>query len=74
MHPELGLWAGVRDMIAGAVLLAIGLATRASTFDGLPSDALDHVFDALAIFWFVWGLARVGFALARGARAADRPR
>jgi hypothetical protein len=50
--------AGVRDVIAGAVLLAIGVVTGATSLDG-GADGIDYVFDALGTFWIVWGIYRL---------------
>lgn len=68
MQGELSLGAAIRDIAAGLVLLVMGLVTRSSSFDGLPSDAIDHVFDALACFWILWGVRRIVML-----RAAGRP-
>lgn len=50
--------AALRDVVAGVVLLAIGLATGGSVLDG-RADALDYVFDGLAITWIAWGALRL---------------
>lgn len=57
-HREGARAAALRDVAAGAVLLALGLLTGGSSFDG-RADAIDYVFDALAIAWVTWGAVRL---------------
>lgn len=55
--------AALRDLLAGVALLALALAVGGSSLDG-RADALDYVFDGLAIAWISWG----GLRLAVNAR------
>ena len=53
--------AGLRDMVGGAVLIAIGLAFGGSVFLGNPG-ALDWVFDVLGVFWLCRGVYAISTA------------
>jgi hypothetical protein len=46
---------GLRDIVAGSVLIAIGLVFGGSVFTGDPT-ALDWFFDVLGSFWILKGL------------------
>jgi len=46
---------GLRDIVAGSVLIAIGLVFGGSVFTGDPT-ALDWLFDILGSFWILKGL------------------
>jgi hypothetical protein len=46
---------GLRDIVAGSVLIAIGLAFGGSVFTG-DATALDWLFDILGSFWVLKGL------------------
>ena len=46
---------GFRDIVGGAVLIAIGLAYGGSVFTGNPGP-FDYVFDLLGTFWIVKGI------------------
>ncbi len=50
--------AALRDALAGALLLGLGVATGGSILDG-RADALDYVFDGLGIAWLCWGAVRL---------------
>ena len=55
---DLGVGAAVRDVVAGAALLAIGLiAGGASWAEG--ADGVDVAFDLLGVAWILWGVARL---------------
>jgi hypothetical protein len=47
----------LRDIVAGAVILAIGLFMGGSVFTG-DADLLDWIFDLLGIFWLGRGIYR----------------
>ena len=49
---------GIGDIIAGVVLIGIGLVWGGSIFLG-TADALDVFFDGLGIFWIVKGIYRM---------------
>jgi hypothetical protein len=49
---------GVGDIIAGVVLIGIGLAFGGSVFTGDPG-LLDYFFDGLGVFWIGKGLYRL---------------
>lgn len=49
--------AALRDVVAGALLLALGLVTGTSVLDG-RADAIDYVFDGLGVGWIAWGALR----------------
>lgn len=48
----------VRDLVAGAVLLGLGLWTGGSSLVG-DFDRLDVLFDVLGGVWMLWGLIRI---------------
>jgi hypothetical protein len=50
--------AGLRDVLAGLALLALGHVATGSTLDW-RADALDYVFDGLALAWIAWGALRI---------------
>jgi hypothetical protein len=50
--------AAIRDILAGAALLALGLLTRSSSLDG-GADGIDYLFDAIGLFWIGWGVFRL---------------
>lgn len=54
--------AALRDVLAGVALLALGAVTGGSVLDG-RADAIDYVFDGLAIAWIGSGALR--FAMIR---------
>ena len=49
---------GVGDIIAGVVLIGIGLVFGGSIFTGNP-DLLDYFFDGLGLFWIGKGIYRL---------------
>ncbi|MGD9183337.1 MAG: hypothetical protein PVF26_09220 [Desulfobacterales bacterium] len=49
---------GVGDIIAGVVLIGIGLVFGGSVFTGNP-DLLDYFFDGLGLFWIGKGIYRL---------------
>jgi hypothetical protein len=49
---------GIGDIIAGVVLIGIGLVWGGSIFLG-TADALDVFFDGLGIFWIVKGIYKM---------------
>ena len=49
---------GIGDIIAGVVLIGIGLIWGGSIFLG-TADALDIFFDGLGIFWIVKGIYKM---------------
>ncbi len=50
--------AAARDVVAGAALVALGVAVGGSAFDG-RADALDYVFDGLGLAWIAWAVVRL---------------
>ncbi len=50
--------AAIRDVLAGAALLAFGLIVGGSALGG-RGDGVDYVFDALAAGWIGWGVVRL---------------
>lgn len=65
---EQSLRPAIRDIVAGALLLVIGLLTGGSWLWSLLTtgelmaegvDGLDVAFDALGLIWLGWGLARL---------------
>lgn len=54
-HSEPKAKSGVGDIIAGVVLIGIGLAFGGSVFTGNPG-LLDYFFDGLGIFWIGKGI------------------
>ena len=52
------LRAAIRDLIAGAGLLALGLLLRRSILLG-AHEPVDWLFDALAVFWVGSGIVRL---------------
>ena len=50
--------AGLRDLVGGLLLLAIGVATGGSSLAAAP-DALDYLFDVAGLLWASWGLVRI---------------
>ena len=49
---------GVGDIIAGVVLIGIGLLMGGSVFTGNPT-LLDYFFDGLGLFWIGKGIYRL---------------
>ena len=60
-HSEPKTRSGVGDIIAGVVLIGIGLLFGGSVFTGNPG-ILDYFFDGLGVFWIGKGI----YHLARG--------
>jgi hypothetical protein len=60
-HSEPKARSGVGDIIAGVVLIGIGLAFGGSVFTGNPG-VLDYFFDGLGVFWIGKGI----YSLVRG--------
>lgn len=63
---EHGRGAALRDILAGAALIGVGLVTGGSTLDG-DFDGVDVFFDVLGGAWIAWGLVRL--VLIRRARS-----
>ena len=69
-----GWRAGLRDLVGGNALIALGAITSGSwiarafaTAEIMPADtdAPDVVFDLLGLFWIAFGLAKIVRALAQ---------
>ena len=57
-HSKIKSGSGVGDIIAGVVLIGIGLAFGGSVFTGDPG-LLDYFFDGLGLFWVAKGIYRL---------------
>lgn len=55
---ELTWTAGLRDLLAGLLLLGIGVLTGGSSLGAEP-DAVDYLFDVVGLLWASWGLVRI---------------
>jgi hypothetical protein len=55
---ESRLPAAVRDIVAGAVLVTLGVVTGGTSLFG-RGDGIDVAFDVLGAVWIAWGLWRL---------------
>lgn len=69
---DLGRGAAIRDVVAGATLLGIGVVSGGASWLG-DADGVDVAFDVLGVAWIAWGLGRLIVGRRRGPTSQARP-